>query len=447
MKTLSSTDQEQLAPEVDAVQEAPALATQQQVRGLLRAFLALRHRNYRLFWFGQMISLIGTWMQTTGQAWLVLELTHSPWQLGLVGALQFLPVLLFSVFGGVFADRWPKRNVLLCTQSAAMLQAFVLWLLIVSGTVQIWHIYILALMLGFTNCLDMPTRQAFVVEMVGREDLPNAVALNSSLFNLARIVGPGIGGIIIAVSGVTMLFLLNALSFIAVLAGLAMIDVRLLHAQPGKSGDVKARPKTLQSLREGLGYVWRTPSVRLVILVVGLVSLFGINFNVVLPLFATDVLHSGAVGFGFLSSALGFGALASALWLAWGNNGPNMRRLLIGALVFCVLLALFAVSPIYPLSLVLIVIVGFSQIAFTALANTTLQTVAPDHLRGRVMSVYMLFFAGSVPLGNLLVGWLAGLVGASFGLLICAMLSLIVAGAAWAWRKPAEKDLAESALI
>ncbi len=447
MKTLSSADQEQLAPEVGAVQEAPALASQQQVRGLLRAFLALRHRNYRLFWFGQMISLIGTWMQTTGQAWLVLELTHSPWQLGLVGALQFLPVLLFSVFGGVFADRWPKRSVLLCTQSAAMIQAFVLWLLIVTGTVQIWHIYILALLLGLTNCLDMPTRQAFVVEMVGREDLPNAVALNSSLFNLARIVGPGLGGIIIAVSGVTMLFLLNALSFIAVLAGLAMIDVRQLHAQPTKLTEMGTRPRTLQSLREGLTYVWRTPSVRLVILVVGLVSLFGINFNVVLPLFATDVLHSGAVGFGFLSSALGFGALASALWLAWGNTGPNMRRLLMGALVFCVLLAVFAVSPIYPLSLALIAIVGFSQIAFTALANTTLQTVAPDHLRGRVMSVYMLFFAGSVPLGNLLVGWLSGLVGASIGLLICAMLSLIVAGAAWMWRKPAEKDLAESALI
>lgn len=447
MKTLSSADQEQLAPEVGAVQETPALATQQQVRGLLRAFLALRHRNYRLFWFGQMISLIGTWMQTTGQAWLVLELTRSPWQLGLVGALQFLPVLLFSVFGGVFADRWPKRRVLLCTQSAAMLQAFVLWLLIITGTVQIWHIYILALMLGLTNCLDMPTRQAFVVEMVGREDLPNAVALNSSLFNLARIVGPGLGGIIIAFSGVTMLFLLNALSFIAVLAGLAMIDVHQLHAQPERHMEAGERPKTLQSLREGLTYVWRTPSVRLVILVVGLVSLFGINFNVVLPLFATDVLHSGAVGFGFLSSALGFGALASALWLAWGNNGPTIRRLLIGALVFCVLLAIFAVSPIYPLSLVLIAIVGFSQIAFTALANTTLQTVAPDHLRGRVMSVYMLFFAGSVPLGNLLVGWLSGLVGASIGLLICAMLSLIVAGAAWMWRKPAEKDLAESALI
>lgn len=444
MKTLSRVDQEPPASAIDALRHTSALATPQQAKGLLRAFLALRHRNYRLFWFGQMISLIGTWMQTTGQAWLVLELTHSPWQLGLVGALQFLPVLLFSIFGGVFADRWPKRSVLLTTQSLAMLQAALLWLLIVSGTIQIWQIYILALMLGLTNSLDMPTRQAFVVEMVGRENLPNAVALNSSLFNLARIVGPGLGGVIIALSGVTMLFLLNSLSFIAVLTGLFMIDVRHLHAQPGRSTVPAGRLGTWQSLREGLIYVWSTSSVRLVILMIGLISLFGINFNVVLPLFATDVLHSGAIGFGFLSSAFGAGALASALWLAWGNAQPNIRRLLIGALIFCCLLALFASSPLYPLSLALIACVGFSQVAFTALANTTVQTVAPDHLRGRVMSVYMLCFAGSVPLGNLLVGWLAGLVGASIGLFICAMLSLAIAGAAWVWRKPAEKDLAEA---
>src|SRR5581483_10207978 len=273
MKTLSGTDQEQLAPEVGTVQGSPVLETQQQVRGLLRAFLALRHRNYRLFWFGQMISLIGTWMQTTGQAWLVLELTHSPWQLGLVGALQFLPVLLFSVFGGVFADRWPKRTVLLCTQSAAMLQAFILWLLIITGTVQIWQIYILALMLGLTNCLDMPTRQAFVVEMVGREDLPNAVALNSSLFNLARIVGPGLGGVIIAVSGVSMLFLLNALSFIAVLASLALIDSRQLHAQAPRHTHTgtAGQQTTWQSLREGVGYVWQTRALLWLVVVVGLV--------------------------------------------------------------------------------------------------------------------------------------------------------------------------------
>ncbi|HEU5379355.1 MAG TPA: MFS transporter [Ktedonobacteraceae bacterium] len=445
MKIVSTRSQEQVVPEIIPTREqgAPAVVAPQQAKGLLRAFVALRHRNYRLFWFGQMISLIGTWMQTTGQAWLVLELTHSAWQLGLVGALQFLPVMLFAIFGGVFADRWPKRRVLLFTQSSAMVQACLLWLLVVTGTVQIWHIYVLALMLGMTNCLDMPTRQAFVVEMVGREDLPNAVALNSSLINLARIVGPGIGGVIIAFSGVTSLFLLNSLSFIAVIAGLALINIHELHAQVAKRAS--GQQKTWQSLLEGLAYVRRTPSVRLVIIVIGLVSLFGINFNVVLPLFATEVLNVGSIGFGFLSSAFGIGSLISAFWLAWGNNGPNMRRLLLGSLVFCVLLAFFAVSHIYPLSLVLIAAVGFAQIAFTALANTTLQTVAPDHLRGRVMSVYMVCFAGSVPLGNVLVGWLSGLYGASTALFICAMLSLAVAGAAWMWRKSAERDLAESA--
>src|SRR2546430_2394460 len=238
---------------MDLNEELPAIITpQQSEKGLLRAFSSLRHRNYRLYWFGQMISLMGTYMQTIGQAWLVLELTHSAWQLGLVGALQFLPVLLFSIFGGVFADRWPKRRVLLVTQSAAMIQALLLWALIATGTIQLWHLYILAMLLGLTRSLDTPTRQAFVVEMVGREDLSNAVALNFLLLNLARIVGPGLGGIIIAASGVTMLFLLNALSFLAVIVGLALIHSRELHAQALQHTNALARQTTWQSLREGV---------------------------------------------------------------------------------------------------------------------------------------------------------------------------------------------------
>jgi len=417
---------------------------QQQAKGLLHAFSALRHRNYRLFWSGQMISLIGTWMQTTGQAWLVLQLTHSAWQLGLVGSLQFLPVLVFSIFGGVFADRWPKRRVLLFTQSAAMFQATVLCVLVTTGTVQLWHIYLLALLLGLTNSLDMPTRQAFVVEMVGREDLPNAVALNSSIFNLARILGPGLAGLIIAISSVKVLFLLNALSFIAVITGLAMINQRLLRAQPNRN-KTGTPVKTWQSLGEGLAYIRQTPSVLLVILVVGMVSLFGINFNVVLPLFATGVLKAGSVGFGFLSSAFGVGSLVSALWLAWGHNKLSIARILISTSIFSLLLICFALSPTYVLSLVLIAAVGFSQIAFSALANTSLQTVAPDHLRGRVMSVYMLFFAGSTPIGNLLIGGLAALAGAPIALLICAILSLVSALVGWIWWKPAEKHLEQAA--
>src|SRR3989440_3565788 len=233
-----------------------------QVKGVLRAFLALRHRNFRLFWTGQLISLIGTWMQTTGQAWLVLELTHSALLLGLVGALQFLPVLILSLFGGVLADRVPKRKVLLFTQSFAMLQAAVLWTLVATGEVRLWHVLVLAALLGLTNSIDMPTRQAFVVEMVGREDLPNAIALNSSLFNLARIVGPGIGGLIIAWAGVAPLFLLNAISFIPVIGGLALIDLSKLHAHRKRvaSENEAVRQSTMQSLREGLVYVARTPS-------------------------------------------------------------------------------------------------------------------------------------------------------------------------------------------
>ena len=441
MKALSPGQQER---------SVPVLANeQQQVKGLLRTFVALRHRNFRLFWFGQLISLTGTWMQSIGQAWLVLELTHSALLLGVVGALQFLPVMLLSLFGGVLADRLPKRKVLLFTQSSAMLQATILWILVATGHVQIWEVLVLASLLGLTNSIDMPTRQAFVAEMVGREDLPNAIALNSSLFNMARVVGPGLGGIIIALLGVAPLFLFNAISFIAVIVGLALIKMNDLYAQAKRSTAKGEAPKqsTFQSLREGLAYVAHTPSVLLVIVVIGVISLFGINFNVVLPLFATDVLHVGAEGFGFISATFGLGSLLSALWLAWGNRKPSIQHLLVGAFAFCILEIFFALSHLYLLSLVLIAGVGFAQIAFSATSNTTLQTVTPDYLRGRVMSVYMVVFAGSVPLGNLFTGGIAHLFGAPIALLMGAGLSLIAAIVGWILRSPAEKNLAEASLI
>jgi hypothetical protein len=254
-------------------------------------------------------------------------------------------------------------------------------------------------------------------------------------------------GIIIAESSVTTLFLLNALSFLAVLVGLALIKRNALHAQALQHRSVDERQNTWQSLREGVAYVWKTPAVLLVIVVVGLVLLFGSNFNVVLPLFATDVLHVGATGFGFLSAATGVGALLSTLWLAWSNQKSAIRRVLLGMLVFGVLEAAFAVSRIYLLSLVLIASVGFMETAFAAQALTTLQTINPDHLRGRVTSVQVLFFDGSLPLGYLLLGWLSGLCSAPIALLIGALLSLLVAGAGWLWRKPAEKDVAEPARV
>src|SRR5712691_10467070 len=250
MQTITSKDKDGSVPE---------LIVEKQAHSLLRTFIALRHRNFRLFWFGQMISLIGTWMQSIGQAWLVLQLTHSAWLLGVVGALQFLPVMLFSLFGGVLADRLPKRKVLLFTQSFAMLQATILWMLVATGHIQIWEVLVLAGLLGLTNSLDMPTRQAFVVEMVGREDLPNAIALNSSVFNMARVVGPGLGGLIIAFLGVAPLFLLNAISFIAVIIGLALIRMNELYAlaKHSTSRAETSKQSTLQSLREGLAYVAR----------------------------------------------------------------------------------------------------------------------------------------------------------------------------------------------
>jgi MFS family permease len=400
---------------------------------LRRAFTALRQRNFRLFWFGQMVSLVGTFMQSIGQMWLVLTLTHSALQLGLVGALQSLGVLFFALFGGVFADRWPKRRILLVTQSAAMLQALLLWALIATGTIQLWQLYALALLLGLTNSLDLPTRQAFVVELVGRDDLPNAVALNSSLINLARIIGPSLGGVIIAVSHVSTLFLLNAVSFLAVIASLALIDSHLLHAQGARATGAGERSSVRQSLREGFAYIWATPTVLLVIVVVGLVLLFGSNFNLLLPLFATNILHRGATGFGFLSGAISLGALLAALWLAWGNRRPTLRSVLIGGLVFAVVEAVFAISRSYALSLALLAVVGFAETSFAAQAITMLQTVVPDHLRGRVMSVCILFFDGSLPLGYLLVGWLSDRAGAPTALLLCAAVCLLIVGAGWLW--------------
>lgn len=425
-----------LVPVPEGVLEGEVLASvtsKSPKKSLRRAFTSLRHRNYRLYWSGQVISLLGTYMQSVGQVWLVLQLTHSPWQLGLVGALQAVPVLFFSLFGGVFADRWPKRRVLLCTQSSAMIQALLLWVLIATGTIQLWHLYVLALLLGLTNSLGRPTGQAFIVEMVGREDLPNAVALNSMLSQMMRIVGPGLGGIIIAASGVPILFLLNGLSFLAVIVGLMLIKSQELHAQVPQAVSKGECKSTWQSLREGVDYVWNTPVVLLVILVVGLVLLFGSNFNVLLPLFATDVLHIGATGFGFLSAATGVGALLAALWLAWNNQQPTIRRVLVSTLIFGALEALFAASGIYVLSIVLIASVGFMETDFAAQSMTALQTAAPDHLRGRVMSVQILFFDGSLPLGYLLMGWLSGLFGPAYAMFIGAFLCLLVTSAGWIW--------------
>ncbi len=322
-----------------------------------------------------------------------------------------------------------------------MLLAATLWLLVATHTVQLWHVLVLATLLGVSNSLDMPVRQAFVAEMVGREVLPNAIELNSSIFNLARILGPGLGGLMIGWFGEAPLFLFNAISFLPVLAGLLLMRDSELFAQPAKSGDHVEKSGTLKSLREGLSYVGHMPAVLLIITTVGIISLFGINFNVVLPLFADNVLKIGPEGFGFISAALGLGALLSALWMAWRGQQPKVTSMLVSGLIFSVSELLFSLSHWYLLSLILIAVVGFAQISLTAAANSALQAMTPDHLRGRIMSVYIFVFVGSNPIGNLLIGGLAHAFSAPVALLICALPCVLTAIVAWFLRAPAEKSM------
>jgi predicted MFS family arabinose efflux permease len=372
---------------------------------LTSTFRSLRSYNYRLFYFGQLISLTGTWMQTIGQAWLVLDLTHSPLALGTVTMLQFLPISLLVLFGGVLADKAPKRRLLVLTQTAAMTQAFVLAFLTWSGLIAVWHIYVLAAMLGLTNALDNPTRQAFVVEMVGRDDVMNAVALNSSLFNSARLIGPALGGVLIAAVGVAATFFVNGVSFAAVIVGLLLMKAnRLYPAPPSGSGPV------FRQLAEGLGYALRTPGILFILILMAAIGTFGYNFTVVLPLLARSVLHVGSIGFGTMTSAMGVGSLVAALALATLRKASR-RTLLIGATAFAILLAAVAASQWYALTLVLLTALGAASVAFTATANTSLQVTAPDRMRGRVMSLYMLLFAGSTPIGGQLTGVMAEHIG------------------------------------
>jgi MFS family permease len=406
----------------------PVSARDRLIAGFTRGFHALEVRNYRLYWIGQLISQTGSWMQTTAQAWLVLQLTQSPFALGLVTTLQFLPIMLLSLIGGVISDRLPKHRLIVITQTAGLIQATIFGTLVATGAIQLWHVYILAATQGIINAIDNPTRQAFAVELVGREHLVNAVALNSMLFNGARIIGPALAGLIIARVGIAPTLFLNAISFVAVIAGLLMMDrnafLNLPPAMPGRMG---------QRLVEGLAYVWGTPPVLLVMIVVAAIGTFGYNFSVVLPLLSGFVLHTDAAGFGALSAFLGMGSLIGALSTAYTRN-VTVRRLLIGAGCFGILLGAIAVSTSFAISGALLIALGFAGILFSTSANTLLQLNVPDALRGRVMSLYMLLFAGSTPIGGLLIGTLSNIIGVSYTLLVCASLCLLGVGGALVYR-------------
>ncbi len=412
----------------------------------LDGFRALRHRNFRLFWSGQLISLVGTWMQSVAQGWLVLTITNDPFMLGVVAAAQFVPVMVFGLFGGIVADSLPKRPTLVATQSISMSLAFILGLLTVTGTVQVWEIILLAFALGCTQAVDMPTRQSFVIEMVGREDIGNAVALNSAIFNAARIVGPAVAGLTIGVFDISTAFFLNGLSFIAVIASLLAMRTDELNAVART-----AMPRTVhavfETLAEGLSYVRRTHVVLLGVSVVGLVSLVGMNFAVVVPAMAKDMLGGGAEVYGFLMAASGVGSLAAALTVAFLGR-PTQRVLIGGAIVLGVLEIAMALSHSMALSMVCMFGIGAGGIAMAMTANTAIQLAVPDALRGRVMAVYTTVFAGSTPLGGLAFGAIAAVGGVSLAILVGGLAALAIgigAGViAWRWGLLASRPVAAS---
>lgn len=399
-----------LARAASTVQKKGWLAT------VTRGFTALHVRNFRLYIIGQIISLTGTWMQTTAQAWLVLQLTNSPLALGTVTTLQFLPVMILSLFGGVLADRLPKRNALIITQTLLLIQAAVFCALVASGVIQVWHIYILAVLQGIVTAIDTPIRQAFVVEMVGRDDLPNAVALNSMTFNGARVIGPSVAGIVIAQFGVALALFLNAVSFVAVIIALFMMNTAALFAQAHRTVSGRSYSKQLV---EGLSYTWHKPTLLVIIIVVAAIGTFGYNFSVVLPLLGDFVLHTDAAGFGALSSFLGAGSLIAALSTAFVKD-VTLRRLLIGAGAFSIILGAVALSTVYAVSAILLMALGASGIVFTTSSNTLLQLSVDDDFRGRVMSLNVLLMMGSTPIGGFLVGFLSDRMGVPLALLICA---------------------------
>jgi MFS family permease len=390
---------------------------------------ALNHAGYRRFFAGQTTSQVGSWMQSVAQSWLVLQLTDSPFRLGLIGTIQFAPILLFSILAGALADRVSKRRVLLGTQTALACQALALAGLVWSGHVQYWHVAGLACLLGLANAVDAPARQSYVVELVGREDMVNAVALNSAAFNAARIVGPAIAGVLIARVGVAPAFLLNGLSFAFVIWAIATARRDEQGARPG-------RPTMLAAIREGVVYAAGSPRIRLILSLLFVVSLCVFNFSVYVPLLARDVLGAGAQGFGFLMAALGVGAVGGALTLGAGRRAePPFGAIFAAGAVACGgLLAMSTVRHFWVAAMGLLVI-GFAGVVTVAGCNTLLQLAAPDELRGRVVSLHAFIFGGTFPFGAFAVGSISEAWSVSAAFLVAGGAGLVGLGMVLAlWR-------------
>jgi MFS family permease len=386
-------------------------------------FRALRHRNYQLFFYGQLVSLVGTWMQQTAMSWLVYQVTGSKFLLGTVAAAGSAPMMFFSMWGGSLADRHPKLTILLATQTAEMLLAFALAAAVWSGVAAPWLIIVISLMAGVAMGFEMPARQAFTIELVGKEDLLNAVSLNSSVVNGARVVGPSIAGLLIGSVGPAMCFFLNGVSFVAVIASLLMMQLPK-HVPPSSTGSTKAHALG------GLAYVANHPRVRTILALFGVVGIFGWSYMVLMPAFARDVLGLGATGYGVLMSASGIGALAGALGVAMAGHMFVPRKIaLAGVWLFSAALLAFALNRSFPLALVFLTVSGFGMMLFFSTSNTVLQTIVPDDMRGRVMGVWSVVFGAMIPVGSLEAGALANRIGApgtiAFGAVVCAVAAVI----------------------
>jgi MFS family permease len=398
----------------------PSEASAEEPGGLRFILRALRYRNYRLFFSGQSVSLIGTWMQRLAVSWLVFRLTGSPFWLGVVGFMGQIPTFLLAPIAGVITDRWNPYRILVGTQVAAMLQALALAALVLTHTANVWYVLVLSAVLGCINAFDVPARQSYMIEMIERrEDLSNAIALNSSMVNGARLVGPSVAGLVISALGEGLCFLLNGLSYIAVLIALFMMTVK---AKP----KAQAKGRILHNLQEGVRYAFGFPPIREIILLLGLISLVGMPYTVLMPVFAKDILHGGPHTLGFLSGTTGIGALLGALYLASRNTVLGLGRIIAGAsALFGAGLIVFSLSTNAWLSYLIMIPTGLGMMLQMAASNTVLQTIVDDDKRGRVMSFYTMAFMGTAPFGSLIAGAAASRIGAPNTLLIGGILCIL----------------------
>jgi MFS family permease len=391
-------------------------------------FRSLQYRNYRLFFSGQSISLIGTWMQRIAMPWLVYHMTGSALLLGIVSFAGQIPTFLLAPVAGVLTDRWSRYRVLLITQIISMIQAFILAWLCLAGMIQIWHIVVLSIVLGCVNAFDVPSRQSFVVDMVGKkEDLGNAIALNSLMFNMARLIGPSAAGIMLASTSEGICFLLNAFSYIFVIISLYMMKLDIKYTR-------KKESEILKELKEGWSYTFGFSPIKQLILLLGTVSLSGMSYSVLMPVFAKEVLHGGSNTYGFLMGAAGFGALMGALYLASRKTVLKLGRIVpASAILFGTGLMALSFSRLFAISLILMVFVGMGLMLQTASSNTILQTITDDDKRGRVMSFYTMAVMGTAPFGSLFAGGFANIIGTPNTILAGGVLSIL--GAVFFFRK------------